>query len=597
MAEMVGVSEDAENSHDIADLRLLVGGLLPIEVHNASCTPCLHQVFKAINSFLTDDNSADDIDDIIDEWQVKGTFTDNARANFNRQRRANASKAADNGGFLYNLIKDHNRPYFDEHFRKKPSEASARQTFTTSAYTWQTYNNCCKDYATYAEHIEHLVLCVAALNDGNYILKYDHTLTGWEYKHFTARAFQDAINRKVVVETTDDERRTMRAQKKRVMDSKDYPLKLIIQSSAFQDRVSKWKAFKPLTSDPDELQAFRFPFIPDDFKPLDMAEWYQVMLKRVKHQRPFDDLLATVQLAIRQPNIHASRIFAKFSASGNDGKGYIDACLSSIFEGQRMMNLKVADIESPFNSYMQNLMIALDEAQFENYTNHRLEETFKNYTNDEIVITCKGKSQITQPNRTIININSNDKTIYGITRGEAALLSRMVFIELLPIGDGHAEFYLWSQNKFNPSTSEFKRSMFLWLRDVFVAPADYTPNRYIDHAEKDDYITSANMTRKNSVEMWMSNAYDEFRHYNFGGISYKKAGVSELYDAYKASKPRTLFTIDNFARQMLVMGFEQKLTHNRKIVRIEASAFDALYATLNDGIEVDEDAEREECGF
>jgi hypothetical protein len=47
---------------------------------------------------------------------------------------------------------------------------------------------------------------------------------------------------------------------------------------------------------------------------------------------------------------------------------------------------------------------------------------------------------------------------------------------------------------------------------------------------------------------------------------------------------------------MLVMGFEQKLTHDCKIVRIEASAFEVLYATLNDGIEVDEDAEREECG-
>jgi hypothetical protein len=584
----------AYTSKDLSDLRVLVEGILSIECHNASSTPCLHQVFKSINSFKNNGYD-DDVEDIIDEWQMKGTFTENARAQFNKQRRANVKRFDQNAGFLYNLIKEHNKPYFDEHFGKKTEQPTTpRDEFKTSPYTWQTYNNSSKDYDTMTSHIDHLVLCIACLDDGDYILKYDNSVTGWEYKHFTARAFQEAINRKVVVETTEDEREQMRRQKKRVNDHKDYPLKLIIQSSVFQERVSKWKAFKPITQEADELQAFRFPYIPTNFKPLDMNEWYNVMLKRVKHRRPFDDLIATIQLAILQPNIHASKIFAKYSASGNDGKGYIDSCLSCIFDGYRMINLKIADIESPFNSYMTNFYNAVDEAQNENYTTHRFDETLKNYTNPEIVITRKGKDQITLPNHTIMNVNSNDKTIYGITRGDKALLSRMVFIELLSIKDSYEQFYLWSQNEYNPSTPEFKRSMYLWLRDEFQAPADYTPNRYIDHAEKDEYVTSANMTKKNSVEMWMSNAYDQFTQYKMSGTTYKKAVTNELYEAYKNSKPHSVFTIDSFTKQMISMGFEQKLTHNRKVLRIEAKAFDELYKVLNDGIEID-DCE-EDCG-
>jgi hypothetical protein len=165
------------------------------------------------------------------------------------------------------------------------------------------------------------------LDDGDYILKYDNTITGWEYivlstNTFTARAFQDAINRKVIVETTEDEREQMRKQKKHVTDHKEQLLKLIIQSSAFQERVSRWKSFKPITLEADELQAFRYPYIPPDYKPLDMNEWYNVVLKRVKHRRPFDDLIATIQLAIPQPTVHACKIFSEYSANGNDGKGY-----------------------------------------------------------------------------------------------------------------------------------------------------------------------------------------------------------------------------------------------------------------------------------
>jgi hypothetical protein len=193
-----------------------------------------------------------------------------------------------------------------------------------------------------------------------------------------------------------------------------------------------------------------------------------------------------------------------------------------------------------------------------------------------------------------MNVNSNDKTIYGITRGDKALLSRMVFIELLSIKN-YEEFYQWSQNEYNPSTPEFKRAMYLWLRDEFQAPSDYTPNRYIDHPEKDEYIKSANMTKKNSVEMWMSNAYSMFTQYKMGGITYKKEVISVLYEDYKNSKPNGLFTLDNFTKQLIQMGFEQKLTHNRKILRIETQAFNELYKTLNEGIE--EDEEPEECGL
>ena len=168
---------------------------------------------------------------------------------------------------------------------------------------------------------------MAILNDGDYVLKYDHSVTGWEYKHFTSRAFHEAINRNVIVETTEYEREQQRRLKKRVTTWKEYALKHIIQSSTFQERVSKWKAFKPITNEPDELQAFRFPHIPDKFVPIDMNEWYDMMKSRVKCQRPLDDLIATVQLAIRRPEVHAAKIFAKYSQFGGDGKGYIDASL------------------------------------------------------------------------------------------------------------------------------------------------------------------------------------------------------------------------------------------------------------------------------
>jgi hypothetical protein len=102
-----------DDTPDIKDLKLLVVGLLPIEVHNASQTPCLHQVFKAINSFrATVDGEI--VDEIIDEWSIRGEFTDNAWAQFNKQRRANMMKWDDNPGFLCNLIQECNPEYYEE---------------------------------------------------------------------------------------------------------------------------------------------------------------------------------------------------------------------------------------------------------------------------------------------------------------------------------------------------------------------------------------------------------------------------------------------------------------------------------------------------
>jgi hypothetical protein len=249
-------------------------------------------------------------------------------------------------------------------------------------------------------------------------------------------------------------------------------------------------------------------------------------------------------------------------------------------------------VKEKHNGWVDTFFAILEEAQNDNYVNHSFAGMLKGLCNSILNVRGLYKEVDTIVNHMIFCFLSNDPCLYGLTREEWALVSRLVILEFNPMEDPRA-FDTWAHTRFDPGSNEFIWSMFLWLRDQYVPPTDYTTNRYLDHPEKDEYIKTANMLKKNGVEMWLSNSYELFKPYKYSGAEFRKILLKEAYDDYvKDRAPSTKFALDNFVKMMIGLGFELKELHHVKFLRIRLSEFEELFKRLNGDLE--EEAEVDE---
>ena len=146
-----------------------------------------------------------------------------------------------------------------------------------------------------------------------------------------------------------------------------------------------------------------------------------------KTHSSLDDFIATVRLAITNPAKHATKLFT-LVGKGNDGKTYIANCLASIFGNHSQKNLTTEMIMEKHNGWMDTFMAILEEAQNENYTNHVFAGILKRIINKLLDVRGLYQEVSGIVNHMIFCMLSNDPCIYGLTREEWALVSRLVII-------------------------------------------------------------------------------------------------------------------------------------------------------------------------
>jgi hypothetical protein len=165
-----------------------------------------------------------------------------------------------------------------------------------------------------------------------------------------------------------------------------------------------------------------------------------------------------------------------------------------------------------------------------------------------------------RPTEFITSFRCNVPDLYGVVRGDDALISRLVIIEMLECA-GKLELQRFAQ-KCDPSTAVFKYSLDQWLLNVFVAPDEYTPCRYYS-TEKYEFIKYAKQTKSNSVERCLgyvlTEQQDMFECQSFKEIQYRTIQQSTVNRSYKVhmSGRTQIYGDQNTIQALIDQGFEQ----------------------------------------
>jgi hypothetical protein len=201
------------------------------------------------------------------------------------------------------------------------------------------------------------------------------------------------------------------------------------------------------------------------------------------------------------------------------------------------------------------------------------------------------KEAVEKPFDFITSFTTNTPDLYGIIRSinpDIPLLSRIAIIEMLECKD-QQELYEWTHNQFNPETQEFKYSFYKWLREEFIIPDDFTPNRYESklHPEKVEFMNESKELKRSSIEQWFSGVIEDERTFEdatFSKIQYKTVLQSKINSSYKEymSGSNKVCCEDNVIKFVVGLGFEEYRNRTGRYLRIKLPEFEKLVAKYRD---------------
>jgi hypothetical protein len=249
--------------------------------------------------------------------------------------------------------------------------------------------------------------------------------TGYHYKHAESSFMKSLFDYNIKYKLTQEEMKLRAAQKKAQVDRIEKNTFELIKSAAAQAKFSKVSS--------DVFRAIIPPKAAE--KTLDINEWFRVMCSKVKHTRPFIDMLSAHASKLRDSKAHMEKIYAIYDSFGNTGKNYLMACLASVYgAGRPNISVKTDGIESDkFNDWMSCLkMLNVDEAQNTNYRSHKFESWLKLATNYSMNFRGIQKEAVEKPVDFITSFTTNTPDLYGMIRSinpDYPLLSRIAIIE------------------------------------------------------------------------------------------------------------------------------------------------------------------------
>ena len=194
-------------------------------------------------------------------------------------------------------------------------------------------------------------------------------------------------------------------------------------------------------------------------------------------------------------------------------------------------------------------------------------------------------------NWAICGMNTNNKDLYGLIRGDKALKERLV---IMKFNEGNAEKY-GGKNEFDIKCKSFiynpnfAYSLYHYLKEVRVINDKFSPVRY-DGNDKFEFIDKAQMSNKNSVEEWITDLMNEggFKKSIVRKVNYMFITEPDANGAYRnwCSYDKNRLYIKSIKETMLALGFEFKDTRingeHAKVYRIEEDKYKELMNKLND---------------
>lgn len=617
--EMEMLPNEFKQQELTADLfNAMVGGFLKqnfkTQIHNYSNEPITKrvgvlQLMTGLTACRNDNITDEMIKAAVNKIYSRGTLTDKAKQNLDVN---DIYKYANNGWSyrcLITMLKTYATSYYEKCVKPLVVIEKSSEKFVNDKYN---LNNFLHDvgYITSKEELfGKLNRFIAFCGNGRYIIKLRADINNEEclskeneiiefnlVKSFELKELIGKIE--VSLPTTEEEKQKMRNDKKKVKDIKKVKIMNLLQDSAFYKYFNIYDGISLMSESKNVLQLYVPPSGKYDEKLI--LDWVEFMDSLIESKGAFNEFLDSHAYRFRHPSEFIEKFFINYG-TGNNGKSYLAACMSSIYPNVSNVGVKLQQITSDmFNSWMtRNLFLWMEEIEDETYKTKDLQKNVKLMTTKKASSRGMYLETKSARNWAICGMNTNNKDLYGLIRGDKALKERLV---IMKFNEGNAEKY-GGKKEFNIKCKSFINnpnfafSLYHYLKEVRVINEKFSPVRY-DGKDKIEFIDKAQMSNKNSVEEWVTDLMNEggFKKSIVRKVNYMFIIESDANGAYRnwCSYDKNRLYIKSIKETMLSLGFEYKNTRINgecaKVYRIEEDKYKELMERLNncDDEEIDD---------
>ena len=525
---------------------------------------CFH-IISALYACINEKISKSDVSTSLDLIKSKVQFSNNdAESRWETEHlRVLQNENETKWTNLLKILRIYNPDYFST--KIKPLIAPKRQ-FEEGNYTFENYQNQAHTFRSIWEHLNALAKCIAKNNkDGGFIKK---TYSGKNiiYETVSTSRISGEFKSMYRLPTSEEEKAKMREQKKAVREYKEYYIIDLIREAEMRGLLKRFNGMS-LQRLPGVLWSYRPPRETNYNKEL-IEKWIEFMKSRVVYESPLMEELYTHAYRFRNVGEFPVKFFVHYEALGNAGKSFLAGCLGLIYPDLSNVALKPAHMtDKHCSSFTTKLMVHLEEPEdAEQARSKGFQQHLKQITTQTQSVRPLYQSEKEIPTTSISGMNSNDPSLYGLIRADAATKSRMVIVQFKPADRNFAEM-----NKICKSFTnhpEFAYSLYKYLKDDIVIPESYTTERY-DGPEKDEILANLTAIDKSSVNRWLQSMTKKFGDYNQFLIR-KVKGVEMVYRELSwfndgcpyvsyctRNKVPGMFKPENLIKEMKTLGFKE----------------------------------------
>ena len=588
----------------------IVGGFLKqnfkTQIHNYSNRLITERV--GILQLMTglcacrNDNISDEmIKAAINKIYCRGTLTEKAQQNLDT---SDIYKYANNGWSyrcLITMLKTFASSYYEKHVKPLVVIEKSSEKFINDKYNLNNFIHDVGYITCVKELLEKMNRFIAFCGNGRYIIKERSEANNdkdtnnenemVEFNLIRSSELKEKIgNIEVSLPTTEEEKQKMRNDKKKVKDIKKLKISKLLQDSSVYKYFHIYDGISLLTESKNILQLYVPPNGKYDEKLIN--DWLEFMSSLIESKEAFNEFLDSHAYRFRHPSEFIEKFFINFG-SGNNGKSYLAACISEIYPNVSNVGVNLKQITSDmFNSWMtRNLFLWMEEVEDETYRTKDLQKnvklmTTKNASSRGMYLEVKSAR-----NWAICGMNTNNEDLYGLIRGDKALKDRLV---IMKFNEGNADKY-GGKKKFDIKCKSFIKnpnfaySLYHYLKEVRVINERFSPVRY-EGKDKYDFIEKAQMSRKNSVEEWITDVMSRkgFKKRSFRKVPFMLVNESDANADYKTwcSYDKSRIYMKSIKETMINLGFEYLKTRidgeQLRIYRMEESKYNELMNKLNE---------------
>ena len=406
-------------------------------------------------------------------------------------------------------------------------------TFVQDSFCLDDYLETYTTFETKQQHIEALARCIAKNTKGGYIYK-DSRNGQIVYVACDNKTMFDKLNCTVVYGKTRKQR----------------SLTALLKSSDVAQAMAKFRGCEILTDNPQCLQLYRPPV--GEYDKALIEEFIEFMKTRVVSGKALMEEFMSHAYRFRHREEFIEKFFIHYG-QGNSGKSFSAACIGSLYGVYANCgDTPEKVVDDQFDSWQKRLlMLHMEEAENENYRNKKMETAIKRLTTINSSARAMYRESESIQNKAICGMNTNQSDLYGLIRGDEALLSRLVIIEFKP---RTPELDWEAAKKKFIKNSSFACSLYKYLLEDLEIAEDFSPCRYRS-SEKDEFIKNAKKNSKTNIEEWIETIAEERIEIKDASGEFKRVKLLKKYkingvDHYFAKPKDLVLSYKNFCKQM-----------------------------------------------